>query len=129
MPGSRQAIEIPPDGGRAAQRRPPWLVVRARGASQGFAETQSIVRTHGLNTVCHSAACPNIAECWGRGTATLMLLGNVCTRRCGFCAVLSGVPRAFDPRTGWLFVPSITTTESGSDPISVHTKSLMIIRI
>ena len=55
------------------------------------------METHGLNTVCFSAHCPNIAECWARGTATLMLLGNTCTRRCGFCAVQSGMPRAFDP--------------------------------
>ncbi len=62
-----------------------------------FKHTEEIVELHGLNTVCHSAHCPNIGECWSRGTATLMLLGNTCTRRCGFCAVLSGVPREFDP--------------------------------
>jgi len=62
-----------------------------------FRETEAVVQGHGLNTVCFSAHCPNIAECWGRGTATIMLLGNVCTRRCGFCAVPSGRPPAFDP--------------------------------
>ena len=76
--------------------RPEWLKVKLQDWNS-FRQTEEIVETHGLNTVCHSAACPNIADCWGRGTATLMLLGNVCTRRCGFCAVLSGVPRAFDP--------------------------------
>ncbi len=76
--------------------RPPWLKVKLEDWG-AFKQTEEIVELHGLNTVCHSAHCPNIAECWSRGTATLMLLGNVCTRRCGFCAVASGVPRAFDP--------------------------------
>ena len=82
--------------GPGVAAKPPWLKVRLEDWAK-FKRTEEIVETHGLNTVCHSAHCPNIAECWGRGTATLMLLGNTCTRRCGFCAVLSGVPRAFDP--------------------------------
>jgi len=77
-------------------QRPPWLKVRLEDWTR-FRSTEETVEVHGLHTVCHSAHCPNIAECWSRGTATLMLLGNVCTRRCGFCAVLSGVPRSFDP--------------------------------
>ncbi len=76
--------------------RPPWLKVRLQDW-HSFKRTEDIVELHGLNTVCFSAHCPNIAECWGRGTATLMLLGNTCTRRCGFCAVLSGKPAEFDP--------------------------------
>ena len=76
--------------------RPPWLKVRLQDWG-AFRKTEEIVESHGLNTVCFSAHCPNVAECWGRGTATLMLLGNVCTRRCGFCSVLSGVPKAYDP--------------------------------
>ncbi len=76
--------------------RPPWIKVRLEDW-EGFRRTEEVVGTHGLHTVCHSARCPNIAECWSRGTATLMLLGNTCTRRCGFCAVASGVPRGFDP--------------------------------
>lgn len=76
--------------------RPEWLKVKLEDWSS-FKHTEEIVELHGLNTVCHSAHCPNIGECWSRGTATLMLLGNTCTRRCGFCAVLSGVPREFDP--------------------------------
>jgi len=83
-------------GPGAGPTKPPWLKVRLEDWAK-FKKTEEIVETHGLHTVCHSAHCPNIAECWGRGTATLMLLGNTCTRRCGFCAVLSGVPRAFDP--------------------------------
>jgi len=76
--------------------RPPWLKVRLEDWGS-FRRTEEVVEVHGLHTVCHSAHCPNIAECWSRGTATLMLLGNTCTRRCGFCAVKSGAPRAFDP--------------------------------
>ena len=81
---------------RVAEPRPPWLKVRLEDWAS-FRRTEEIVELHGLNTVCHSAHCPNIGECWSRGTATLMLLGNTCTRRCGFCAVQSGVPRAYDP--------------------------------
>jgi len=80
----------------SALERPDWLKVRLADW-QSFRETEEIVETHGLNTVCFSAHCPNIAECWGKGTATLMLLGNTCTRRCGFCAVQSGVPKQYDP--------------------------------
>ena len=80
----------------APLERPAWLKVRLADWDS-FRRTEEIVESHGLNSVCFSAHCPNIAECWGSGTATLMLLGNVCTRRCGFCAVLSGVPKAYDP--------------------------------
>ena len=80
-----------------ARARPPWLKVRLADW-KAYRKTEEIVESHGLNSVCFSAHCPNIAECWGaRGTATLMLLGNVCTRRCGFCAVISGRPPALDP--------------------------------
>ena len=78
-------------------KRPPWLKVKLDDW-EAYRETEEAVEVHGLHTVCHSAHCPNIAECWSRRTATLMLLGNVCTRRCGFCAVRSGVPAAFDPQ-------------------------------
>ena len=82
--------------GNRIEAKPPWLKTRLADW-ESFGETEEVVETHGLNTVCFSAHCPNIAECWGRGTATLMLLGNVCTRSCGFCAVLSGKPPAYDP--------------------------------
>ena len=77
-------------------KRPEWLKVRLEDWG-AFRRTEGTVELHGLNTVCYSAHCPNIAECWSRGTATLMLLGNTCTRRCGFCAVQSGIPAAYDP--------------------------------
>jgi lipoic acid synthetase len=83
------------DAPRQASRKPPWL--RARLASgAGFEAVKSNVREHRLSTVCEEAKCPNIGECWNAGTATIMLMGAVCTRACRFCAVDTGNPR------GWL---------------------------
>ena len=75
--------------------KPAWLRVRIPAGAR-YQEIRDIVQTHKLNTVCAESKCPNIAECWGRGTATLMLMGSVCTRACKFCAVSTGNPR------GWL---------------------------
>jgi lipoic acid synthetase len=71
--------------------RPEWLRVRFFGG-ENYQELKSIMRTLGLHTVCESARCPNMGECWEHGTATFMILGNICTRACGFCAVPSGKP-------------------------------------
>lgn len=76
-------------------RKPDWLRVRIRGGA-GFEKVQGIVRQHKLATVCEEAKCPNMSECWSSGTATIMLMGDVCTRACRFCAVNTGNPR------GWL---------------------------
>ena len=73
-------------------RKPPWIRVKAPGSAV-FAETLSLVREHKLSTVCEEARCPNVGECWREGTATVMLLGDVCTRGCRFCAVTTGDPR------------------------------------
>ncbi len=82
-------------GAAAALRKPPWL--RApMPAGPEFTAVQHIVREHRLSTVCEEAKCPNIGECWNAGTATIMLMGAVCTRACRFCAVDTGNPR------GWL---------------------------
>ena len=70
-------------------RRPPWLTVKIP-AGEGYTRTKSLMRELDLVTVCEEARCPNIAECWGHGTATFMILGEVCTRACAFCAVKSG---------------------------------------
>ncbi|MFA5520971.1 MAG: lipoyl synthase [Castellaniella sp.] len=75
--------------------KPSWLRVRVPAGGQ-YEAVRDIVKTHQLNTVCAESKCPNIAECWGRGTATLMLMGSVCTRACKFCAVSTGNPH------GWL---------------------------
>lgn len=75
--------------------RPEWLRVRAPGG-ENFQHLKNLAHGLGLHTVCESARCPNIGECWHHGTATFMLLGDICTRRCGFCAVPKGRPKAID---------------------------------
>jgi lipoic acid synthetase len=79
-----------------ARRHPDWIKVRAPGG-EGFTATKRVVQELALHTVCEEAHCPNIAECWGHRTATFMLLGDVCTRNCGYCAVGHGRPVAVDP--------------------------------
>jgi len=74
-----------------ANHKPPWLRVRVL-AGERYQTVRDIVHSHKLHTVCAESLCPNIAECWGRGTATLMLMGSVCTRACKFCAVDTGNP-------------------------------------
>lgn len=76
-------------------RIPPWIRLRMN-AESAFADVHALVGELGLHTVCKSAKCPNIHECWGHGTATLMLLGNYCTRACRFCAVPAGRPKGLD---------------------------------
>jgi lipoyl synthase len=77
-------------------RKPPWLRVRAPG-SAGYNETLGIVKQHGLTTVCQEAACPNIGECWSQAHATMMIMGEICTRACAFCNVATGLPQPLDP--------------------------------
>ena len=77
-----------------ARQRPEWMKVRAPSGNTRFAELQGIMREGGLHTVCEEARCPNIGECWGRGTATFQIIGEVCTRACRYCAVTSGRPDA-----------------------------------
>jgi lipoic acid synthetase len=72
--------------------KPPWLKVRAPGGEK-YNQLKSIFRSLDLHTVCEEARCPNVGECWGEGTATVMLLGDTCTRGCRFCAVTTGSPR------------------------------------
>jgi lipoic acid synthetase len=72
-----------------ARERPPWMTVRAPSQRSRFDELVGIVREGGLHTVCEEARCPNIGECWGRGTATFQILGETCTRACRYCAVRS----------------------------------------
>ena len=71
--------------------KPEWLKIRLR-TGPTYNRVRSLVEKHGLNTVCAEAACPNVYECWTQGTATFMVLGDTCTRRCGFCAVKTGLP-------------------------------------
>ena len=76
-------------------RKPDWIRVKAP-TSVGFAETKALMRRLSLNTVCEEAACPNIGECWTKKHATVMILGDVCTRACAFCNVKTGMPRKVD---------------------------------
>ena len=78
------------------QRKPDWIRVKAP-VSKGYQETRDLMRALNLNTVCEEAACPNIGECWTKKHATVMILGDVCTRACAFCNVKTGMPRAVDP--------------------------------
>ncbi len=83
-------LPIPP-----RQRKPDWIRVKAP-VSQGYADTRKLMRDLKLNTVCEEAACPNIGECWTKKHATVMILGDTCTRACAFCNVKTGMPRAVD---------------------------------
>jgi len=94
----RRALRHPEKARNAdspVQRKPDWIRVRAP-VSPGYAETRAIVREHGLHTVCEEAACPNIGECWSERHATMMIMGDTCTRACGFCNVKTGLPVVLD---------------------------------
>lgn len=77
------------------RRRPGWIKVRAP-SGETYENLQHLMRSKALHTVCEEAGCPNMGECWGSGTATFLMLGNVCTRTCGFCDVLHGRPETLD---------------------------------
>jgi lipoic acid synthetase len=78
------------------KRKPPWFKVPAPGGPR-YIELTALIAAENLHTVCREAACPNVGECWERGTATFMILGDTCTRRCGFCNVKTGKPTWHDP--------------------------------
>lgn len=77
------------------KRKPDWLKIKIP-AGKEYVQVKEIVNRHKLHTICTSGLCPNMAECWGRGTATFMILGDVCTRSCKFCATKTGKPEAVD---------------------------------
>ena len=78
------------------RKKPDWLKVKLP-TGESYTKVREIVSEHKLHTICQSGNCPNMGECWGAGTATFMILGNICTRSCGFCAVATGRPEAVDP--------------------------------
>lgn len=90
---------IDPDGWQPdpehPRRRPPWIRVRAPGGAE-YERVRELMRKKTLNTVCEEAQCPNIGECWGRGTATFLMMGDTCTRSCGFCDIKTGRPSPLD---------------------------------
>src|SRR4029077_17778051 len=83
-------IELP-----RPQRRPDWLRVRAP-SGENYERLLGLMRSKSLHTVCEEAMCPNLAECWGSGTATFLMMGDVCTRSCGFCDIKHGRPAPLD---------------------------------
>ena len=77
------------------KRRPEWIRVRAP-MGEKYEELKTLMRSKDLHTVCEEAMCPNMGECWGSGTATFLMLGDVCTRTCGFCDIKHGKPEGMD---------------------------------
>lgn len=88
-------IELPVVDAEQKKRKPEWLRVKLPVGPE-YAKVRRLVDTHKLHTICESGNCPNMGECWGAGTATFMILGNVCTRSCTFCAVATGRPTEYD---------------------------------
>jgi len=90
-------IEVPSEQPERPRRRPDWIRVRAPGG-EAYENVRELMRSKELHTVCEEAMCPNLGECWGKGTATFLMLGDVCTRSCGFCDIKTGRPTAMDWR-------------------------------
>ncbi len=89
-------MDKPSQLGPRQHRHPPWLKVRAAFGEEVH-EMKQLLGGLKLHTVCQEAQCPNIYECWSDRTATFMILGDICTRHCGFCSVKKGIPGAIDP--------------------------------
>jgi lipoic acid synthetase len=89
------SVEVPLEFVKPREPKPEWLKVRAPG-SENYVRLKGIMKDLRLNTVCEDARCPNIGECWHHGTATFMILGDVCTRACTYCAVAHGRPNELD---------------------------------
>ncbi|MFT7343760.1 MAG: lipoic acid synthetase [Lentimonas sp.] len=83
------------EAGRVRINKPKWLRVKLP-TGENYKKVRGLVEEHKLHTICESGSCPNMGECWGEGTATFMILGNICTRSCGFCAVQTGRPEEVD---------------------------------
>jgi len=98
------------DATTAREPKPEWLKVRAPG-SAGYVRLKGLMRDLKLHTVCEEAHCPNIGECWHHGTATFMILGDVCTRACGYCNVTHGAPAALDPHEPGNLAQAVETME------------------
>jgi lipoic acid synthetase len=96
-PGGMDVLKVlGPDVHALRDRKPKWFKVPAPGGER-YRELRSLIKQENLHTVCQEAACPNVGDCWERGTATFMILGDTCTRRCGFCNVKTGKPTWNDP--------------------------------
>jgi lipoic acid synthetase len=93
--GGGESLAPSPDGPRPIRRHPDWIKSRMP-AGDNYHDLKGLLRGLNLNTVCEEAVCPNVGECWDQRTATVMILGDVCTRACGFCAIRTGKPTWFD---------------------------------
>ena len=122
-------------------RKPPWIRVKLP-SGETYSRVRSIIRKYRLHTVCDEALCPNISECWGSGTATIMLLGDTCTRACKFCAVKTGNPRGYidrdEPRRvaeavkelnlDYVVLTSVTRDDLEDGGASVYAKTVRLIK-
>ena len=97
-------------------RKPAWIRVKAP-TSQGYKDTRDILRENRLSTVCEEAGCPNIGECWSQKHATLMIMGDTCTRACAFCNVRTGLPEALDADEPLKIADSVAKLKDGADEI------------
>src|SRR5438874_5126027 len=124
-----------------ALRKPPWLKMKMPGG-EGFSRLLKLVNEQNLHTVCQSAKCPNMGECWAAGTATLMILGDVCTRSCGFCNIATGKPPTLDrdePRRvgqvvaqmnlGHVVITSVNRDELADGGASIWAETIREIRL
>ena len=122
-------------------RKPPWIRVKLP-SGETYSRIRSIIRKHRLHTVCDEALCPNISECWGSGTATIMLLGDTCTRACRFCAVKTGNPRGYvdwdEPRRvaeavkelnlDYVVLTSVTRDDLEDGGASIYAETVRLIK-
>ncbi|MAX79701.1 MAG: lipoyl synthase [Crocinitomicaceae bacterium] len=92
----KKPVSVHNPEGKVMRNKPKWLRVKLP-TGRDYLNVREIVSEHKLHTICESGSCPNMGECWGAGTATFMILGNICTRSCGFCAVATGKPDNVDP--------------------------------
>ena len=116
-------------------KKPDWLKINI-GANARYTETKHIVDSHKLHTICSSGRCPNMGECWGKGTATFMIGGDICTRCCKFCNTQTGKPLPLDmeepTHVAALYEKFLTRVQSGeytpARPKSIHEKQLVAQR-
>ena len=122
-------------------RKPPWIRVKLP-SGEIYSRVRSIIRKYRLHTVCDEALCPNISECWGSGTATIMLLGDTCTRACRFCAVKTGNPRGYvdldEPRRvaeavkelnlDYVVLTSVTRDDLEDGGASIYAETVRLIK-
>jgi lipoic acid synthetase len=122
------------------KRLPPWFKIRLTTTDR-FMEVRRLIRTNKLNTVCRSAACPNQTECWNSGTATFMILGNVCSRSCRFCNIPKGIPEGLDVdepdrvahavsvlKLKYVVITSVTRDDLSDGGASIFSKTMRAIR-